>query len=142
MRFEGRDPDLQVINFNAFEGRFEYDLGRTHPSTRRSLGVLHDRAEGLDGFPRGTLHTRDGMLHQRTAGVAVGSLETILLEPTAEGAFGHITLLCRCGDRWAGDQCCNNLVLFAAEFFAMADHLRSPAIIWVWSPLRVYWRRV
>ena len=61
--------------------------------------------------------------------LAVGGLEAILLEPTAEGDFGQLTMRGSLGNRRPGHQRRNGLVLFAAEFFAMSGHLRSPAVI-------------
>src|SRR5262249_8971113 len=56
-----------------------------------------------------------GMLHHHTAGVAVSSLESSILQPPMQRDFSHPTLLCRCGDRRAGEEGGNRLVLLAGD---------------------------
>jgi hypothetical protein len=109
-------------------------FGRTHFGAGWGLGVLHNAAYGLDGFPSGTLHLGDGVLHHSPAGFTVRRLEAVLLEPTAEGDVSKTTLRRGLGNRCTGNQGRNNLVLFATEFFAMSAHLRSPAVIWGAEP--------
>lgn len=43
----------------------------------------NDRAQGFHGLPCGLLDLHDGMLDYSTAGLAVGGLKDLLLEPTA-----------------------------------------------------------
>jgi hypothetical protein len=132
--FEGRYPGFQILYLDRFDGCLEDRLGRTHSGTGRGLGVLYNAAQSLDGFPCGTLHLGDGVLHHGTAGFSVGRLEGLLLEPAPEGDISKTTLRRGLGNRCTGNQYRNNLVLFATEFFAMSDHLRSPAIIWGAEP--------
>src|SRR4029453_2348368 len=68
------------------------------------------------------------------AGFSVGRLAGLLLEPAPEGDVSKTTLRCGLGNRGTGDQCRNHLVLFAAEFFTVSSHLRSPAVIWSAEP--------
>ena len=56
-------------------------------------------------------------------------LASFCFASAAYGDFGKTTLGCSLGNRCTDDQRSNGLLLFAAEFFAVSTHLRSPAVI-------------